>query len=192
VTRERTHYFEGQLLSAEDLAQDQLYFRERTRRHNRSLHGWGVVSGLDVAPGTGKLEILVSPGYAIDPRGEEIFVEGEVAVDLCREHRDDDTVLPCDSDEEGESRDVVERSPGQRLYVAVRYMECYSRPVPVPGGMGESTAYTRIREGFQISALAALPDASLESWVVLAEVTVGSRHRVANIDPVTDRRRVGA
>jgi hypothetical protein len=190
VPRERIHYFERQLLSAEDLAQEQLYFREKARRHNRLLHGWGVAFGLEVTPGTAQLEVVVSPGYAIDARGEEIVVDSKVTVDLCRAVDDDDTVLPCDSDDE-EPRAVVERSPGQGLYVAVRYMECYSRPVPLPGdGSEEGTAYSRIREGFRIAALTELPDASLEPWVILADVTIGSRREIARIDPVTHRRRV--
>lgn len=190
MTRERIHYFDRQLLSAEDLTQEQLYFREKARRHNRLLHGWGVVSGLEVTRGTARLEVLVSPGSAIDARGEEIVVDNEVTVDLCRADLDDDTVLPCDCDEE-EPRAVVERSPGQRLYVAVRYAECYSGPVPaLAGAFDEATAYSRIREGFRLAGLTELPDAALDPWVILADVTIGSRREIARIDRVTHRRRV--
>lgn len=44
----RTNYFHGQLLTHGDLTNDQTYFRERLRLHNRCLHGWGVVCGLEV------------------------------------------------------------------------------------------------------------------------------------------------
>jgi hypothetical protein len=44
---QRPHFFSGQLLTAEDLEQEQDYFLARSRRHNRFLHGWGV--GLDWA-----------------------------------------------------------------------------------------------------------------------------------------------
>jgi hypothetical protein len=43
----RNNYFPGQLLTADDLARDQKYFRERLRRHNVAL-GFGVVSGLAI------------------------------------------------------------------------------------------------------------------------------------------------
>ena len=49
MTLERTRYFSGQLLSPEDPAQDQQYFRERARRHNLAFHGWGVVCGVTLA-----------------------------------------------------------------------------------------------------------------------------------------------
>jgi hypothetical protein len=42
----RVKYHHGMLLSAKDLTAEQEYFLERQRRHNRYLHGWGVVSGL--------------------------------------------------------------------------------------------------------------------------------------------------
>lgn len=44
----RPRYFNGQLLTADDLQAEQNYFREKLRRHNRCLHGWGVVRGLEV------------------------------------------------------------------------------------------------------------------------------------------------
>ena len=74
MTIERTRYFTGQLLGEADLAQEQLYFREKLRRHNRMLHGWGIVSGLDVRAGPADGELTVEPGYALDRYGDEIVV----------------------------------------------------------------------------------------------------------------------
>ena len=50
---ERTRYYAGQLVGPDDLTEDQRYFRERLRRHNRLLHGWGVVCGARVRAGEG-------------------------------------------------------------------------------------------------------------------------------------------
>jgi hypothetical protein len=47
---DRLTYFYGQMLHARDLQIEQAYFREKLKLHNRCLHGWGVVCGLDVAP----------------------------------------------------------------------------------------------------------------------------------------------
>ncbi len=44
----RLRYFHGQPLSALDLRREQTYHRDRARLHNRLLHGWGVVCGLEV------------------------------------------------------------------------------------------------------------------------------------------------
>ena len=73
---QRLNYFSGRLLSADDFTAEQNYFREKARRHNRMLHGWGVVSGLGVtleSSGSGA-QVVVAPGLAIDKRGEEIEV----------------------------------------------------------------------------------------------------------------------
>jgi len=68
----RNRFFSGKLLTAEDLALDQEYFREKLKRHNRSLHGFGVVFGLEVSK-SGR-DVVISPGLAIDCQGNEIVV----------------------------------------------------------------------------------------------------------------------
>lgn len=80
----RPIYFAGRLLDAATLTAEQDYHREKIRRHNRALVGYGVVSGLDVrveapAGGTGS-EIVVGAGYAVDRRGEEICLPFEVRI----------------------------------------------------------------------------------------------------------------
>ena len=76
ATLKRPHFFAGQLLDAATLQDEQDYHREKLRRHNRILHGFGIVSGLGVhvEPTSGGGRIIVDPGYAIDCHGEEIAV----------------------------------------------------------------------------------------------------------------------
>jgi hypothetical protein len=69
----RPRYFTGQLLTAEDLEAEQSYFLTGRRAHNRLLHGWGVVCGLDVTP-SGSGGVVVEAGVAIDGLGREIVV----------------------------------------------------------------------------------------------------------------------
>lgn len=69
---ERTSFHSGQLLTADDLNREQNYFRNKLKRHNRVLHGFGVISGLRVTAAGGK--ILVEPGFALDCEGNEIVV----------------------------------------------------------------------------------------------------------------------
>jgi hypothetical protein len=45
---ERLSYFYGQMLGVQDFRSEQSYFREKLRLHNRCLHGYGVVCGLNV------------------------------------------------------------------------------------------------------------------------------------------------
>ena len=76
-TPTRVRYFTGQLLSAADFQQEQDYHRSRQRRHNLVLHGFGIVSGLDVTIQPGQSgpgsQVVVSPGVAIGPDGEELL-----------------------------------------------------------------------------------------------------------------------
>jgi hypothetical protein len=76
----RVRFFSGRLLSADDLAAEQEYLREKRKLHNRFLCGSGVVSGLEVKVGTAA--ITVSPGLALDPRGNEVVVDCPVEVAL--------------------------------------------------------------------------------------------------------------
>ena len=48
ATLKRPHFFAGQLLDAATLQGEQDYHRDKLRRHNRILHGFGIVSGLGV------------------------------------------------------------------------------------------------------------------------------------------------
>ena len=70
----RVRYFTGQVLTAEDLELEQQYFREKLKRHNRTLHGFGIVSGLRVTAKRGA--IIVEPGLALDCEGNELVVSG--------------------------------------------------------------------------------------------------------------------
>jgi hypothetical protein len=74
----RPSFFDGRLIDAATLQSEQDYHREKHRRHNRNLHGFGIVSGLEVrvdaTAGADGDSIVVDPGYAIDRSGEEIAV----------------------------------------------------------------------------------------------------------------------
>ena len=102
----RVRFFSGRLLSADDFAAEQAYAREKRKLHNRFLCGSGIVSGLDVKVGTGT--ITVSPGLALDPRGNEVVVDRPVEVALPK---------------------------GQSGFLSLAYREEETDPVPVAGGM---------------------------------------------------------
>ena len=87
ATLVRNRYFTGKLMSAADFEQEQSYNRTKHRRHNRLLHGVGIVRGLEVGvepgqPGEDPV-VVVSPGVAIDARGEELVVCERVTADVC-------------------------------------------------------------------------------------------------------------
>jgi hypothetical protein len=74
-SRKRPLFFNGQLLDAATFAAEQDYHREKLRRLNRAVLGYGVVSGLAVRvepADSGGGRIVVEPGHAIDRRGEQV------------------------------------------------------------------------------------------------------------------------
>jgi hypothetical protein len=71
---ERTRFFAGQLLTDTDLTNEQNYVLAKNRLHNRYLHGWGVVCGLQLTCSECDGWVTVNPGYAIDPCGNDIIV----------------------------------------------------------------------------------------------------------------------
>ncbi len=71
---QRIHFFTGRLLTADDLHREQNYQRDRQRRHNLAFLGWGVARGLGVRVDAESQSVLVAPGAAIAPDGEELHV----------------------------------------------------------------------------------------------------------------------
>ncbi|MBB3219827.1 hypothetical protein [Pseudoduganella umbonata] len=84
----RPRFFAGQLLTEDDLNRLDRYMTDKNRLHNRHLHGWGVACGLEVvcAPCQGEGDggkVLVRPGYALSPCGNDIVVPAAKTVDVC-------------------------------------------------------------------------------------------------------------
>src|SRR4051812_8422797 len=93
---ERARYFARQLLSADDLTADQQYLQARLRRHNRLLHGWGVVCGAGVRAVPSKdWTVVVEPGYLHGPQGDDMLIDECVEVDLTRQGLDGNAASPC-------------------------------------------------------------------------------------------------
>ena len=187
---ERVRYFPRQLITADDMRLEQEYFREKLRRHNRYLHGTGVVCGLKVtAKPTSKspLQIEIASGYALDPQGDEIYVPRAVPLDLA-------TCGSTKHDEECKPTDVATPTADENkeLFVVLKYHECQSRPVRVtPAGCGcddSACEYSRIRDSFELCCLPTNPEIKKDEtkdegscpapathpWVLLAKVTLPS------------------
>jgi hypothetical protein len=78
VATKRTRYYPGRYLTAYDFRLEQGYFLSRHRLHNRLLHGYGIVCGLEVHPHPNPNcanHVIIRPGIAIDCCGREIILE---------------------------------------------------------------------------------------------------------------------
>ncbi len=87
----RPNFSSGKLLTADDLRAEQEYQREKMWQHNRLLHGYGIVVGLEVGlqeNGDGSTQVIVSPGYALDGWGREIVVDEPIALYLPGDRHD--------------------------------------------------------------------------------------------------------
>lgn len=82
----RPRFYAGKFLTAEDFDQEQSYHRTKHRRHNRLLHGLGIVRGLGVRleprPDGDDETVVVSPGVAISPEGDELVLCEPVTRDV--------------------------------------------------------------------------------------------------------------
>ncbi len=170
---ERLNYVLGQVLGVKDFQQEQLYFLHKARLHNRSLHGYGTVWGLDVTTqGTGDdLEIQVDCGLAIDPQGREVRVDALQCAPL-------NTWLAAAvaEGEETANRDTLTPIAGEGsplgMYVTLCYYPCPTGAQPILGNpcrtdSGEEGViqYTRIRDEFELQLRAAPPRQHEEDWV---------------------------
>jgi len=125
----RVRYFTGQVLGVADFETEQRYFIERLRRRNRWLHGWGIVGGLQVAPGKTAHEVVVSPGFAIDCLGNDIEVEEATRWPL--------------------------PDAGRACYLTITFAERAGVPATTyadaAAGDAESVAYSRVEEGWDLA-----------------------------------------
>jgi hypothetical protein len=78
----KLNYFTGQFLKVEDFRDEQRYHIEALSKHNKYLHSWGIVSGLDVSFIEGKKHVIVDKGMAIDETGRQIILEDAIDIDL--------------------------------------------------------------------------------------------------------------
>ena len=165
VASERVHYFSRQLITADDMRAEQEYFRQKLRRHNRYLHGWGVVCGCAVEAypkAAHPWQVRVCPGYLITPQGDEILISDPVNFDVAGDSRQIPDPCanpsPCSPAKGGFPQANTDST---YVYLAACYTECETRPVrvhPVGCACDESACdYSRIRDSFELMILPALP-----------------------------------
>ena len=119
----RPNYFSGKLMSADDLTEEQNYLLEKHRRHLRTLHGIGIVDGLQVSVDEQGETIAIDPGLAVDAHGREIQLNQGVTL-------------------------LVPKNTSSPVLVVVEYTERFVDPVPV--AEDELAKPSRIEEGARV------------------------------------------
>uniref|UniRef100_UPI003F494F26 hypothetical protein n=1 Tax=Cupriavidus yeoncheonensis TaxID=1462994 RepID=UPI003F494F26 len=143
------NYHFGMLLGVEDFQAEQGFHLGHQRRHQRLLHGAGVVAGFPVEYQAATFELRVGPGYGIDILGRDLMLDDERCVNLA---------LWWDKHQKDDAFDDIK--PGVTefdLDIVACYANCLARPVPAIAepcaGDAADIAYSRICE---ISDLAIL------------------------------------
>lgn len=145
----RVRYFHGMLMTDRDFREEQIYHNEKRKLLNRMLQGWGVVCGLGIKETSPKSsKIVITPGMALDCCGNEILVCEDFDVDLKKET----CICPDTSKDKDPCAEVGKDEKECKYYVAIKYNEVPTDPVPVytPSGGCEDKVceYSRTREGF--------------------------------------------
>jgi hypothetical protein len=164
---QRPRYYARQLVTPTELNLEASYFLDRLRRHNRLLHGWGVICGAlvcrvaDAGGGAQPWKVKITPGDLIDPYGNAIAILAERIVDL----RSGGVVVGA-QDPAGElsdpwCADVWTEPTAGTVWVAVKYHQSMARPVRIPPvgcSCDDSTCeYSRWCDGYQVGLLDQCP-----------------------------------
>ncbi|NEO72974.1 hypothetical protein [Moorena sp. SIO3H5] len=156
----RLNYFTSQFLVENDFEDEQAYHRRMRHLHNRSLHTWGVVEGLEVIK-SGDKQVSVNSGLAIDSNGKEIVVIDEQPAEI-------------------KTVSLSEFEAGIRIYITIGAQDVEDEQDSYT--LGSETKYTRTTERPQLEARSTEPGDD-GAVILLAEIQLDTNGNVEdNID----------
>lgn len=161
----RLNYYNSQFLKEDDFKDEQLYHNQMRYLHNRALHTWGVVEGLEVKPVPGTSKVTVAAGIAIDRLGREI-------------------VLPAETD----AIALDSFAAGSRVYLTAKYDVAFDPADKDAQSTGK--LYTRTTERPVVKPLPTAPAADAPE-VVLAVAVLDKDKAIAQVD-TSARRYAGS
>jgi hypothetical protein len=142
TTPTRNKYFYGKLMDAFHFDLEQKYVNRKRWLLNQLALGHGVLCGLQVAPTTDGIQVIVGPGVAVDDLGREIIVPAA--------SQPVDPRQPTDA----RGRPSGDRITGEEaVYICLVYHECEAEPVPALVGdcdTREGCAPSVVRERYSI------------------------------------------
>lgn len=182
----RVFYQYGMVLGLDDFLQEQTHNLNLDYHHERALHGYGTVYGLQVTTSTpsdapADVTVTVDPGMAIDQFGREVTVPTAQCARL-------GAWLAA---QEEASAGTVEANLGISgelvIYVVAAYAECRDNLVPVPGQPCSTSSQlqvpSRLRDAWDIELRWAPP--SMPAWDVVRQLArlLNSVQVVPGLDP---------
>ena len=182
----RVNYAFGMVLGVDEFRQEQFHQQEKDNLLNRALHGYGIVSGLDVsvAPADGDVNnhdqdfiATVGTGIGVDQWGREFVIRSPQCASVGAWMADQERAQPgiLDAHALGSGELMV--------YVVASYSTCLDNAVPVPGqpcsSSGQTTVASRVRDAWNIDFRLdppAMPrwDADLRFQRLLQSVRIGN------------------
>jgi len=182
----RVNYTIGMVLGVDEFRQEQAYLIGKNRLHNRVLHGYGTVYGLQIATGGSSEdpEIVVSPGLAINPLGQEIEVSPAQCARLnqwLKAHRDDPEMRLS-------SPPVSPSQPFDlTLYLVLCYTACETDNISLPGTPcrkeEDTFAASRLKDDFELK-LSFRPPPLLEETAIRRFGNLLNRIEISSEAPV--------
>jgi hypothetical protein len=138
----------GMVLGVDEFVQDFTYLAERDRWLARDAVGYGTVSGLrvEIRPEADGPQVVVSPGAALSPKGQLIRVKAAQCLDLNK-------WLAVEQNREKVFSRLGSPPIGSiMMYILLKYRECPTDNVPIPGepcrSAGETLAASRWVDDF--------------------------------------------
>ncbi len=139
----RVNYAYGMILGLGEFLQEQQYFLQKDYLHERALHGFGTVYGLQVTTTptpdvADDYTIAVAPGMAIDQWGREVVVRSAQCARLGAWLDAQEQTSP------GTIATNMGPSGEFTVYVVLSYDQCADDLVPLPGQPCSSSAQTMV------------------------------------------------
>lgn len=144
----------GMLMGVDEFRTEQGFHLGRSRRHQRLLHGAGVVAGFAAEFDADTFDLRVSPGLAVDALGRDLALEQDQCVNLVQ------WWLQHQKDEAFDDLASVDNATVD-LDVTVCYATCLTQPVPAIAepcaGNASDIAYSRVCETVSLQLMRRRP-----------------------------------
>lgn len=172
----------GMVLGVDDFGQEFAYHSGRDKWLARDLIGAGTVRGLGVSISADGTEVIVAPGVALTPQGELVRVPAAQCAVVADWLKSNVTAVAMQVG--GGSPPSPPSSGTVTLYVVLRYKQCLTDPVPIPGepcrSEADAMAASRVTDSFQLDLLLTPPAPTEEpgmravlAWLAAVPVVSG-------------------